>query len=136
VANNAQFLLSPQPSVFADGYNSFVSNWADKRSSTSFGISAIFYNAIGVDGYCTLEISNAPDQQGAGNGKPNNGGDDAVTLASSQTNLALNPITGNYQVSYQIVNCPAHFVRLRYTASSQISGLQVNVYFNAPFESP
>lgn len=136
MANTEQYLTSPYPLTLVNGSNSFVSNWCDKRSSTAFGISVVFYGATGVDGYCTLEVSNAPVQTGSGvYGQPNNGGDDVTTLASSQTNTALNPLTGLYTVTWQIVNCPAHFVRVRYTASSQVSGLSVNVYCNSPYES-
>jgi hypothetical protein len=136
VANSEQFLTSPYPLTLVEGSNSFVSNWCDKRSSTTFGCSVVFYGALAADGYCTLEVSNAPMQSGQSYGQPANGADDRTTLASSQTTATLNTLTGNYQVTWFIYDCPAHFFRVRYTETSQVSGLSVNVYASVPFESP
>jgi hypothetical protein len=133
MANSSQFLVSPAPLGLASNANGFVSQWVDKRSATSCGVSVVFYGAT-PDGYAWLEVSNAPEQQGFLS-LPNNGGDDAIELASSQQNIALNAISGNYGTSWQVINCPARWLRVRYTASASVSGLSVNVYVNVPFES-
>lgn len=123
------------PLVLSPTVNSFVSNWGDKRSSTAVGISVVFYGANTPAGTCTLQVSNAPITPGQPYAGPNKGGDDAALLASSSQAVALNSVSGLYGCNWQIVNCPARFIRVNYVASSNVSGLSVNVYVNAPYES-
>jgi hypothetical protein len=136
VANSELFLVSPQPLTLSNSANSFVSNWGDKRSASSFGVSVVFYGANAPDGYAWLETSNAPMQSGTSYGQPFNGGDDAAELPGSQQTITLNATTGLYSAQWQVSNVGAHFVRVRYTANTNKSGLTVNVYLNSVFNSP
>lgn len=135
VSNIETYLVSPQPLALSNSNNSFVSNWGDKRSAGIFGISAVFYGGA-PDGYAWLETSNAPSQAGSNYGGPNNSGDDAQELPGSQVTIALNPLTGLWGAQWQVSNNGAHYVRVRYTANSNHSGLSVNIYLNAVKYSP
>lgn len=135
MANTEQFLVSPQPLTLANPGNSFVSNWLDKRSANSFGISVVFYGANAPDGYAWLEMSNAPFQAGSGYGMPNNKGDDVTELIGSQQTVTYNPLSGLYTAQWQISGIACHYVRLRYVSLGDVAGLSVNCYANAPYES-
>lgn len=137
MANSEQWLVSPPPMTLSSSANGFISNWADKRSAPNFGISIVFYGANAPDGYAWIETSNAPMQSGSGvYGQPNNGGDDATEYPSSQQTIVLNALTGLYGCQWQVQDCGAHYVRVRYTSQGNVSGLSVNVYFNGVFSSP
>jgi hypothetical protein len=135
MANNELFMVSPNPLNLSSGNNTFVSNWMDKRSSSTFGVSIIFYGPNAPDGYAWLELSNAPLQSGTSYGQPQNGGDDAAVLTGSQQTITQNVLTGLYSAQWQISCIGAHFVRLRYSSLGNVSGLSVSVYGNAVFNS-
>jgi hypothetical protein len=171
MANSSQFLLSPHPqTIFATGSTgggtgpSFVSNWADKRSSNNAGFSLVIYSVGPIpNGFAWVELSNAPDAPGNNFGIPANQADDFWVASGSQTNLAfqstgMNVATNTYQMKYSahaVVNDPAHWGRYRFTASGIptgnlvytgvtgvatgvpiVTGLSAEVYFNTPFLSP
>lgn len=136
MASDQQYLVSPQPFSLLASANSFVSNWADKRSAPNFGISVVFYNTgAAPDGYAWIETSNAPTAPGTNFGMPANGGDDAQEYPGSQLSIVLQPLNGLYGAQWQISNNGAHYVRVRYTANTNKSGLSVNVYYNGSFSS-
>jgi hypothetical protein len=110
--------------------NSFVSSWGDKRSATTCALSVIFYGGTPT-GTLTVEVSNAPEQSGSF-GYPQNKGDDAFTLAGSSQTVTAS--AGPFQ--WQLASLPARWVRVRFTSSQTTAGLTVNVYMNAPHESP
>lgn len=134
MASSTEFLTSPSPKPLTDGYNSFVSNWVDKRSATCIGISIVFTGGVPV-GSAQLETSNAPSQVGTAYQYPNNNGDDAATVPGSSQAIVLNTLTDNYGYQWQVSNLAARWVRVRYTASSEVAGLLVNVYASIPYES-
>lgn len=136
---SSNLFLTPNSAALslAAGNNAFVTAWGNKRSATCFGISVVFYDdgTHHADGYATLETSNAPAQLGSGFQGPNNGGDDAATVPGSQQTITLNPTTGLYTATWEVSNMGAAWVRVRYTANTNKTGLSVNVYFSAPHES-
>lgn len=112
--------------------NSFVTPWVDKRSAGGVGLSVIFYGATSA-GTLSVEASNAPEKVG-GVGQPQNNGDDAMTVASSSQSVSAGASTAIFQ--WQLATLPARWVRVRFTSSATTAGLLVNVYANAPHESP
>lgn len=143
MANSSVFLCNPIPLTLASGANSFVSQWGDKRSATCVGLSLVFYGANPPVGTAQVETSNAPEKPGTGQGIPNNSsstatniGDDAQVYTGSELSITLNSTTGLYGAQWQIAGLAARWVRVRYTAGSNVSGLTVNCYMNAPHESP
>jgi hypothetical protein len=134
LANSNNYLTSPYPLTLSSSNNSFTSNWSDKRSAVSFGVSVVFYGANAPDGYCVIQTSNSPDTPGLIQGAPI--ADDAAILPGSQQTVVLNPVTGNYGYTYEISSNPARWFRVVYTSLENVSGLSVNVYQNTPYESP
>lgn len=137
--------LVPVAMALPSSPNSFVSGWGDKRSGNSAGISVVFYGPNAPDGYAWIEASNAIVQPGNQYNSPNFGtsnalspatsGDDAWEVASTQTTITLNPITGLYTANWLLTDLPARWVRLRYTSLGNVAGLSVNVYLAVPHYS-
>lgn len=135
MANNSTWLLNPYPYPVNASNNSFVSSWGDKRSGQVTGLSLVMYGANAPDGYAAVETSSAPDQPGTNGGFPNNQGDDAMTFPGSTQTLVLNATTGLYTVRWDMANIGSRWVRVRYTATTNKTGLTANVYVSSPFTS-
>lgn len=140
-------LIVPDGLTLASGDNSFVSNWADKRSAPYFGVSVVLRGTGTIAGSLTIETSNAleggqPGQIGGGGGygqpAPGLSGtaanpDDALTYPGSATAVSQSATTP-YQWS-NTTPIGARWVRVRYTAETSSSGITASCYFNGVFSS-
>ena len=127
-------LLAPDNTTLTTANNSFVSNWADKRSCPYFSISVVLRGTNNTQGTLTIETSNAIEQSGGTYGKPqpnpitgSGDPDDVLQLGGSQA------VNQTKTTSYQFnpgVPVAARWVRVRYVASSSVAGITASVYFN------
>jgi hypothetical protein len=141
MANESNFIWQPPGTSPATGgplptspNNSFVTPWADKRSSSTCGLSVIFYGGT-PSGSLTVEVSNAPEIQGSA-GAPQNKGDDAVALTSANGGAPITVAASAGPFQWQLYNLPARWVRVRFTSSQTTANLSANVYMSSPRESP
>ena len=124
-------LFLPDGYVCSDGYgvNSFLSNWVDKRSCLSFGISVVFSNSDGYSptGTLTVETSNAKEQYGAvlGGAKGLNTSDASVFPGAS---VAISAVG----INKFDIQTPDRLIRVRYVSSVDVAGLTVYVVGSGP----
>ena len=138
-------LISPDGAALATANNSFISNWADKRSCPYIGISVVIRGTGTITGTLTLETSNILERKGGTYGGPD-AGISGTTVANglATPNNTTNPddlltYGGSVAVSQSVtttyhfeptVPMGAHWVRVRYVASLSTAGETVSIYFN------
>jgi hypothetical protein len=132
-------LLEPDPVTLTTSDNSFVSNWADKRSCPHFGISVVLRGSVSIAGTLTLQGSNIIERAG-GITTPDPGA--SGTLAAPVTPDDLFAIGGTIAVAGpgSYVFLPAvpigcRWVRVKYAASASQAANTASVYFNGVFSS-
>jgi hypothetical protein len=133
MACNNQLLISTSG---VDGYalptgnNSITSQWLDKRSSKAVFLSFVLSGANAPTGTVLVQTSGATEKPGGTYGAPGSQTPvDAQTYPGSSTAITTTGIT-----SWDITTS-ARWVRVVYTSSSNVAGLTVNCYGNAPFDS-
>lgn len=133
--NNNAILYFPDGGSI-DGYsagayhNSFTTNWFDKRSAQTCNISVVFTGSNAPTGSLVVQGSNAPENPGGSYGMPAGGVSPVDAFTVSTTSITVAGVTG-LQVATS-----ARWVRVVYTSSSDVGGLTIHVYANAPYNSP
>jgi hypothetical protein len=132
-------LLEPDPVTLTTANNSFVSNWADKRSCPHIGLSVVLRGSGSMAGNLYLEGSNIIERAGAiSTPDPGFSG----TLTAPVTPDDLFTISGPVVVAgagvytfLPTVPIGCRWVRIKYTASASQAGNTASVYFNGVFSS-
>jgi hypothetical protein len=124
--------------------NSFVSQWADKRSAPWFSISVVLRGTGTIAGTLSLETSNAIEggaagQTGGGGGYGQPAPGISGTKANPDDYASLGVSTavaaqGKFQLMPSIP-VGARWVRVRYTATTSAAGQTASVYWNGIFSS-
>ena len=138
------FLLVPDGKKLTTANNSFVSNWADKRSAPYFSISVVIRGTGTIAGTITFETSNAIEggaagQSGGGGGygQPSPGisgtAGNPDDFSSVGVTIAVTA-AGTFQW-LPTIPIGARWVRARYTATTSAAGMTASVYWNGIFSS-
>lgn len=124
--------------------NSFVSQWADKRSAPYFSLSVVIRGTGTIAGTLSLETSNAieggaPGQSGGGGGygQPAPGISGTAGNPDDYSSLGITAAVaaaGSFQFVPDIP-VGARWVRVRYTATTSAAGMSASVYWNGIFSS-
>ena len=131
-----------QASLISDGYalptsnNSFNSGWVDKRSSTNISLSFTLTGSGTVDGYASIQASNAPENYYVTYGSG------PLVLPGSTDPVDVNTIPGSTSLhltstgtTHWDIQTAARWLRISYSASSSSANLQVYCWASVPFES-
>ena len=132
-------LVAPDNLALAAGNNSFVSNWADKRSIPFPTISVVLRGTNNTQGTLTLEVSNVPEKGGgtygfpspnpiSGTGDP----DDVTTFGGS---IAVNQTKTTAYLFAPTVPVGCRWIRVRYVASASVAGITASAYFSGAMSS-
>lgn len=137
-------LLWPDPKTLTTANNSFVTQWADKRSAPYIGVSVVIRGAGTIAGTLILEASNAieggaPGQSGGGGGYGQPAPGFSGTAGQPDDTLSTGftiPVAAAGVFQFQ-PNIPLghRWVRVRYTATSSAAGMTASVYWNGVFSS-
>ena len=125
---NSNELLLPDGYACSNPGNSFVTNWLDKRSGMSVGISCVFSGANAPTGTLVVQTSNSKEQYGGTYGGPANTADAATVPGSSTAVTAVG-------VNRWMITTPDRWVRVVYTSSADVAGLTVYCVANCPYTS-
>jgi hypothetical protein len=140
--NTNVILVVPDGYALPSGANSFTSNWFDKRSAQTCHLTVTLTGSNAPTGALIVQASDAPEQGGGSFGMPqvpqgSTSPVDVVTVAatSGTTTATSVSITTAGTIGLQVATS-ARWVRVKYTSSADVAGLTVNVYGNAPYNSP
>ena len=139
MSSTTTLLLAPDNLALTAGNNSFVSNWADKRSIPFPAISVVLRGTNNTQGTLTLEVSCVPEKQGATYGLPSpspvagtGDPDDVTTYGGS---IAVNQTKTTAYLFAPTVPVGARWIRVRYTATASVAGITASVYFHGALSS-